>query len=253
MKNILKIFIICLLVASCEETESVTFDGTTAVGFSESIVELSVPEGGITSSVVISSTTKTSNDRTFNVSVVDANVDASDYTIGTATIPGGSYEGTLDVTFNYDGLEDFTPYSLSLKIIVPGGGSAFPPLTFNFLKEYDITTFVCGDFKLSIVADSYASETSWDIKDSSSTVVASGGPYDDDTAGQEYVSNISLPGGDYTLTMYDSYGDGLFDGNNTGTYNLYCAAQPVVSYASGSGDFADAGGYEESTDFTVVE
>lgn len=251
MKNIFKIFVICLLVVSCEETESITFDGRTAVGFSEEIIDLSIPEGGITASVVIVSTTTASQDRTFNIQVVDSSVDASDYSIGTAIIPANSYEGTLEVTFNYDGLEDFVANTLSLSLVVSSGGSAFPPITFNFLREYDIATFVCADggLKLSIVADNYASETSWDVTDSSGSVVANGGPYDDGTAGQEYVSNITLPGGDYTFTIYDSYGDGLFDGTNTGTYSLVCAAQDVVSYASGSGNFGDS----ESTDFTIVE
>lgn len=250
MKNLFKLFLICLLIVSCEETEPILFDGTTAVGFSEAVVDLSIPEGGITSTVSIISTTTSSESRTFDVTVVDTQgLEASDYSIGTATIPADSYEGTLDVTFNYDGLEDFTPYVLTVALEVTGGGSAFPPISFNLLKEYDISTFVCGEFKLSIVADNYASETTWDIKDSTGEVVASGGPYEDQTAGTEYVSNISLSGGDYTFTIYDAYSDGLFDGTNTGTYNLYCAAQSVVSYASGSGNF----GASESTDFTVVE
>jgi len=251
MKNIFKIFLICLLVASCDDTESVTFDGTTAIGFGVNIVELSIPEGGITTTIPITSTTTSPAARNFSVSVVDTSVDASDYSIGTATIPANSYEGTLDVTFNYDGLEDFVLNNLTLAIQVAGSG--FPPVTFNFLKEYDITTFVCPDLSLSIVADNWASETSWDVKDSSGTIVESGGPYDDGTAGTEYTANMTLAGGDYTFTIYDAYGDGLSDGTNIGTYNLFCAAQDVVSYASGSGSFADAEGFEETTSFTVVE
>ncbi|WP_179339677.1 hypothetical protein [Winogradskyella ludwigii] len=247
MKNLFKIFFVFLMVASCEDTERVTFDGSTAVGFSESIIELSVPVGGVTSTVGLVSTTISSEVRTFDVTVEDSTVESSEYVIGSATIPANSYEGTLDVTLNYDGLEDFVLNSLTLSIDVPG--SAFPPVTFSFLKEYDITTFVCGDLKLNIVADNYTSETTWEVADSSGSIVASGGPYDDSIAGTELISNISLAAGDYTFTIYDSYGDGLFDGTNTGTYNLYCAAQTVVSYASGSGNF----GASESTDFTIVE
>jgi hypothetical protein len=249
MKHIFKLLFICLVVVSCEETEPISFDGRTAVGFAETIVEISVPIGGTTETIGLVSTTKSNQARTFDVTVVDSSVEAGDFSIGTATIPADSYEGTLDVTFNYDGLEDFVRNTLTLAIEVPGGGSAFPPVTFNFLREYDITTFACGDLKLSIVADNYASETTWEVTDSSGTVVYSGGPYEDSTAGQEYTATMSFAAGDYTFTIFDSYGDGLFDGANTGTYNLYCAAQPVVSYASGSGNF----GASESTDFTVVE
>lgn len=249
MKNIFKLFIICILVASCSDTESVIFDGRTAVGFSTDIVELSIPIGGVTSTIGIVSTTTSPQARNFSVSVVDTNVESSDYSIGTATIPANSYEGTLDVTFNYDGLEDFVLNTLTLAIVVPEGGSAFPPVTFSFLREYDITTFVCPDLKLSIVADNFASETTWEVTDSAGSVVVSGGPYDDGTAGTEYTANMTLAGGDYTFTIFDSYGDGLSDGNNIGTYALVCAAQEVVTYASGSGNFGDS----ESTDFTVVE
>lgn len=249
MKNILKLFIVCLLVSSCDETEPVIFNGKTAVGFSDSVVELSIPVGGITSTIGIVSTTLAEESRTFDVTVVDGTADAAAYTIGTATIPADSYEGTLDVTFNYDVLEDFVPYTLILRLEVPGGGSAFPPVRFEFLKEFDITTFVCGDLKLSIFADNFASETTWEVLDSSEAVVASGGPYEDGTSGTEYTANISLAAGDYTFTIFDSFGDGLFDGNTEGTYNLYCAAQTVVSYASGSGNFGDS----ETTEFTIVE
>ena len=249
MKNLFKIFILCLLITSCEETEPISFDGTTAVGFAESTIDLNIPEGGITTTVGLVSTTTSTEARTFDVTVVDTSVETSDYSIGTATIPANSYEGTLDITFNYDGLENFVSNTLTVAIEVPGGGSAFPPVTFSFLRDYDISVFVCGDFKLSIVADDYASETTWDVTDSTGTIVASGGPYENETAGQEYVSNISLDAGDYTFTIYDEYADGLFDGTNTGTYRLYCAAQSVVTYAAGSGNF----GASESTDFTVVE
>ena len=249
MKNILKLFIVCLLVSSCDPTESVIFDGRTAVGFAEAMVDLSVPEGGITESVVVTSTTKSSVDRTFEVTVVDASVEESDYSVGTAMIPADSYEGTLDVTFNYEGLEDFVANTLTVELVVAGGGSAFPPITFNFLREFDITTFVCGDLTLSIVVDNFANETTWEILDAAGTEVAAGGPYDQGTSGQDYRTNVSLAAGDYTFTIFDSFGDGLSDGNVEGTYNLFCAAQDVVSYASGFGDFGD----DESTDFTIVE
>ncbi|MEM5566029.1 hypothetical protein WNY78_12980 [Psychroserpens sp. AS72] len=256
MKNIFKLLILCLVFTSCEDTESLLFDGTTGVGFGEDFVDISVPVEGITRTVGVVSTTLSSESRTFDAVVValDETEEAlplasSDYTLGSVVIPANSYEGTFDVTFNYSGLTDFQPYKLKVMLVVPGGGSAFPPVTFDVLKEFDITTFVCSDLTMQIVTDNYASETTWEIVDANSAVVASGGPYDDGTAGDAVGANVSLAAGCYTFTIYDSYGDGLFDGTNEGTYNLFCTAQTVVSYASGSGNFGDS----ESTDFCIVE
>lgn len=262
MKNILKVLFICALLTSCEETESPLFDGTTGVGFGVEVFEVAVPEGGITVSIPVVSTTASSQERTFEAYAVVVNEETdlslSDYTIGAVTVPADSYEGTVEVTFNYDGLEDFTPYTLGLALEVPGGGSAFPPVRVDILKEFDITEFVCADLTLTLVEDAYADERDWDIKDSSGAIVAQCSDYAACPGGQPsgsldpttYNYNIpTLAAGEYTLTVYDSYGDGMFDGNIEGNYNLYCAAQSVVSYASGGGNFGDS----DSTTFTIVE
>jgi len=53
-----------------------------------------------------------------------------------------------------------------------------------------------------------------------------------------------LPDGCYTFTIFDSFGDGLFDGNITGNYSLKCS---IINHASGEGNF----GSSETTDFCV--
>ncbi len=69
----------------------------------------------------------------------------------------------------------------------------------------------CGDVNLDINFDANPTQSSWDITDDNGNVVASGGPY-----GNQFVSsnlNLSpaacLPDGCYTLTFYDSAGDGM--------------------------------------------
>jgi hypothetical protein len=261
MKNIFKLLLVCILFTSCDETESVLFDGKTGVGFSNETLEVAVPVGGITIPVPVVSTTISEEARTFNAVAIEVDPEtdlaASDYSIGTVNIPANSYEGTVDVTFNYDNLIDFQEYTLGLVLEVPGGGSAFPPLTFEVLREFDITTFVCADLTLTINEDAYADERNWEITNSDGIVVecadfttcpagAASGSLDPAT----YTFAIpTLPAGDYTFTIYDSYGDGQFDGNMEGNYALSCTAQMVVTYASGGGNF----GASESTDFTIVE
>lgn len=252
MKNIVKIFILSLILSSCGDFEPVVFDeinGETGIGFANPQISLTVPVEGVTSMVNFTSTTISDQARNFTISVDmdQTTVTSSDYSLGTATIPANSHEGTLDVTFNYDGLEDFVENTLVLNV---EGDNAitFSPLTFKFIREFDINEFVCADLSLSILFDNWGSENTWEITDSTGMIVVSGGPYSNGTAGETAVETIpTLPSGDYTFTFYDSYGDGLFDGVNTGNYSLFCTAQPVVSYASASGNF----GSSNSTEFTI--
>lgn len=62
---------------------------------------------------------------------------------------------------------------------------------------------------LTIATDCYGEEISWDIKNSSNAIVASGGPYTNVATGQSNQSSFCLPTGCYTFTINDSYGDGL--------------------------------------------
>ena len=81
---------------------------------------------------------------------------------------------------------------------------------------------------VEVFTDRYYPETSWDFKDASGTVVASGGD-DYSAADTLYVDTICLDkteacgGVDYSFTIYDSFGDGIccgsFKGN--GYYNVY--------------------------------
>lgn len=181
---------------------------------------------------------------------------AEDFSLGNIIIPANSNVGTLDVTINYAGLEDFVENSLVLSLNLPEGtvalgagtniGSVTKNLTLNFVREFDASEYVCTNLTLDIVTDNYASETSYEITDSTGAVVQSGGPFADGTAGQTTTIEFTLPGGCYTFTILDSFGDGLFDGSTTGTYKLSCQ---IVTLAEGAGNF----GASESTDFCIIE
>jgi hypothetical protein len=76
--------------------------------------------------------------------------------------------------------------------------------TFADAQEYS------GDLTLTITTDSWGSEVTWDVRDYSGTMVASGGPYGNNST---YTETISLPSEScYTFNIYDSYGDGLLSG-----------------------------------------
>jgi len=96
---------------------------------------------------------------------------------------------------------------------------------------------------LIINPDFYTTETTWDFKDASGNIVASGGPYANGLS--NIVEAICLPPGCYDFTIYDSYGDGLFDGNITGVYDVIDENGNVL--ANGTGNF----GASETSNFCV--
>lgn len=89
-------------------------------------------------------------------------------------------------------------------------------------------------FTFNLVGDAYGSEISWNLKNQAGTTLYSGGPYTDltVTGTQPLVTNQTwtLPAnGCYYLTVFDSYGDGLFDGAAQGFYTVTAGATTVVN------------------------
>lgn len=251
MKNIFKLLslasIVCFGLISCDEAELVTYDpvnGQTGIGYTIKSANIIVPEEGITVTLTVESTKTTSAERTFNVVVDESSTgSASDYTIGTLSIPANSYGGSMEVTFgNYENLVDFETNTLVLKLET-GDGIAIvgsQTATLSYTKF-----FACNDFHFLMVDDTYGAERSWDIVDSTGSVVQAGGPYTNISGGYEFELDFTLEDGCYTFTIYDSYGDGQYDGNVTGYYEITGCG--ILEIASGSGNW----GFSESTEFCV--
>ena len=96
---------------------------------------------------------------------------------------------------------------------------------------------------LILFPDNYTSETTWQFEDASGNIVASGGPYANGLP--DIVEPVCLPEGCYDFTIFDSYGDGLFDGVKTGTYEII--DEYGNSLVTGAGNF----GSSEVTNFCV--
>lgn len=86
---------------------------------------------------------------------------------------------------------------------------------------------------VSIIPDNYPNETSWDIKDTANTIIASGTTNND--------TLCFLTGNLLHFTIYDSYGDGMCCAYGNGSYNVYFNGNLIAS----GGDFA----FEETTYF----
>lgn len=92
----------------------------------------------------------------------------------------------------------------------------------------------CTNLNLSITFDNYPEETSWDIKNSSNVIVASGGTYASQPDGSTLNIPLCLNSGCYTLTMKDVYGDGICCAYGNGAYTLTNTGTSVVLAQGGS-------------------
>ena len=228
----------------------------------------------------IYATEATNTDRVFALSALpvaapDVALDPSNYTFpATVTIPAGQKIGTFDVTITGNDLGSGRKIFLGIEQIqgidqnvasftqqVPDGSpiGTSPVVTGVTMGKIAYTIEELCDFNkvvLSITFDNYPEETAWELYDSTSTVIASGGFDDSGTVITGYAAlgfadrstfatNFCLPAGDYTFVIYDDYGDGMYTSASVqGTYTVKLGDTVL---ASGGGDF----GSFQDTAFTL--
>lgn len=136
----------------------------------------------------ITSVPITYNTNTINNQVYNWTGSLTSLQKATFTIPSFNYSilanNTFNVTVPADGNTTNNNGSISFKKAPVGSNS----VTLNF------------------TINDYPQETSWNIKDSAGSIIASGGPYNVTTV----ATTITLPTvGCYSFTILDSYGDGI--------------------------------------------
>ena len=78
-----------------------------------------------------------------------------------------------------------------------------------------------GNAAIFITTDNYGSETTWNLKNSGGAIIADGGPYADGATTAQTPVAVTLDGSEcYTLTVLDSYGDGMDSGFGVGSYSI---------------------------------
>jgi len=95
-------------------------------------------------------------------------------------------------------------------------------------------------FEFTIRTDEWAEETSWNLKDSENNLVLSGGDYTDD---ESYDTIGCIPNSCYTLSILDTYGDGLSEGGSNPGYTLILDS--IVQEEAGRVNF----GFEKTLTF----
>ena len=88
----------------------------------------------------------------------------------------------------------------------------------------------CTEIDFRIKFDNYPEDISWNIKNASGQIVASGKEYDQ--RGREISVKECLPSGCYTIEMNDSYGDGLCCQYGQGYYRVIVNGRTLAEDAS---------------------
>ena len=79
----------------------------------------------------------------------------------------------------------------------------------------------------TIVTDNYPGETTWSVTNEAGATVWSGGPYA--SSGTTYTESLCLPYGCYSLTVNDSYGDGICCAYGQGSFVLTSGGQTLAA------------------------
>lgn len=210
----------------------VTFEAENPVG-------VGVEIGGTAShEVTVYTANVTGSDRTFDLVVADGTtIDAAGYTLpATVTVPGGTNEGTFTVDVSDMNL-GLTGKNLVIGISGEEGLYVGDPYTITLTR-----TCVGTEFVADFVFDGYASEFSWSLANADGEVIVTGGGYEDGT--ETASRSLCLDQGAYSMTINDSYGDGLTY-PNVGSVTLSYAGE---EFAVVSGDF----GSSATVNFTLA-
>jgi hypothetical protein len=133
------------------------------------------------------------------------------------------------------------------------------------LDDVNITTTCTGtEVTVEVITDIFGTETTWSLRDATTNAIyATGGPYPDinpyNVAAATHVAVVCVPdSANVIFRINDSYGDGLFDGTNTGTFDVSidCGGTQTTLF-DGGGAFPYGGGAAnvvswDSLNFQVV-
>ncbi len=96
---------------------------------------------------------------------------------------------------------------------------------------------------LTFIFDNYPQETSWNLKDDGQNTIYSGGTYGAQPDGSTLNIPIPLDPGCYTLSIFDSYGDGICCGYGNGSYTMTETASGNLLASGGSFGSSDVSNF----------
>ncbi len=139
---------------------------------------------------------------------------------------GVLYSTVTGTTVGITGLIGSTTYAFYVIAKDAAGNVSVASSTVNVTTLPPATNCYASAVTLSLTFDNYPAETSWDLKNSTGTVVASGSGYS--TSGATITQVFTLVDDSYTFTINDSYGDGICCTYGSGSYSLTDANSTVI-------------------------
>ncbi len=143
-------------------------------------------------------------------------------------------------------LKPGTTYEYGIRTICENSDSDFSTSA-QFTTSDDEASDICKDLELNLALtlDDWGSETSYELVDEFGQVLASGGPFEDESGGDVIKDQFCLKDGCYYLVVYDDFGDGMCCEYGNGRIQLTNVSGEVLSNSNGYF------GYEEYVDFCI--
>jgi len=221
--------------------------GTIDSGISVAQSTIIVKSGGSAAAVTVNTSTQSSTDFLQDVSVVSGTT--YEFSVWVYHTEGGvkarlfvdGYQGYSDESLTGQWQQISYSYNASSTKSINVGLRFYDTANFDgsellYVDSFNPTT---GDDPsgscninsgtMNLTTDNYGGETSWQIADSSDSVVNSGASYASNTT---YEEAVCLADGNYTLTISDTYGDGICCSYGSGSYSLVVENTTVASGAS---------------------
>jgi hypothetical protein len=132
--------------------------------------------------------------------------------------------------------------------------------SFSFPAITPPTDYPFTNYNFVLVKDNYGVETTWQLKNSAGTIVQSGGPYTGSGSGTgTTVANLNwtLPPNCYTLTIFDTAGDGICCNYGTGSWTLRTNSGATVVGTGGTFTTSESVSFKNeslsNTDFELMD
>lgn len=123
-------------------------------------------------------------------------------------------------------------HTLQVFTSLPNGQPDMNPL--NDTASIDFITYLPAiDVQFDIILDAFGTETTWELHDDNGVLLHEGGPYGNGNTGAIQQNLWCLGDGCYTLTMHDSFGDGICCDNGYGWYHVFDSLGTQYVYGNG--------------------